>query len=103
MAKVIVKNFAEHDFDLPGVSSAAAPGGAASGLIKFPRLGIRTGMDGVGIETPGEVEVDSAVIERMKGHPVTASWLKNDHRGRPQLVVEAVTEGKEADKGQPKK
>lgn len=90
MAKVIVKNYAEHEFHLPGVSTSDAPGGAAVGAIKFPRLGTRVGTDGVPIETPGEIEVDSSAIERMKKHSVTASWLGPDPRGRRQLVAEAV-------------
>ena len=87
MAKVTVRNHAEHEFHLPGTSSAEAPGAAAVGQIKFPRAGIRVGADGVSIDTPGEIEVDSSVIERMKKHPVTASWLNRDPRGRLQLEV----------------
>lgn len=101
MAKVIVRNFAEHEFHLPGTGGTgvgAAPAGAV-GMIKFPRLGTRVGADGVGIETPGEIEVDSSVIDRMKTNPVTASWLKNDNRGRPQLVVEAALSAPDSDKG----
>ncbi len=95
MGKMIVKNYAEHEFHLPGVSTPESPGAASVGAIKFPRLGTRVGSDGVSIETPGEIEVDSAVIERMKKHPVTASWLNPDPRGRRQLVAEPVAETKE--------
>ncbi len=90
MAKVVVKNYAEHEFHLPARPASEEEKRAYSPTVKFPRMGFRAGLDGVQMEVPGSVEVDEAIVERMKQHVVTASWLGPDARGRRQLVVEAV-------------
>jgi hypothetical protein len=90
MAKVTIKNYAEHEFHLPARAASEDGKTPYAPTIKFPRLGTRVGPDGVPTEVPGSIDVDEAVVERMKGHPVTRSWLEPDARGRRQLVVEAA-------------